>query len=151
MNEWIKKYFFLKCKIYCFIKTRWKHITKQYMGKRFINKIRTVALLHHEQEIHRRHFNYQQSTLLSRIWYFMGQHVILCACVHTPFSAGIGSYCYLSSCLVPEFPAFSPEVAALHQDCCLHREFNMFYSFCSNWSLDLLHSKSQWNRPHETQ
>lgn len=56
----------------------------------------------------------------------MGQYVIFCACVHTPFSAGIGSYCYLSSCLVPEFPTFSPEVAALHQGCCLHRKYDTF-------------------------
>jgi hypothetical protein len=52
---------------------------------------------------------------------FMGQYVISCAHVHTPFAAGTGSYCYLSSCLVPEFPTFSPEVVALPQDCHLHK------------------------------
>jgi len=60
----------------------------------------------------------------------MGQYVMFCAHVHTPLSTGTGSHCYLSSPLVPELLTFSLEGAALHQDCCLHRE-HVTYVQCS--------------------
>jgi hypothetical protein len=47
---------------------------------------------------------------------------MFCAHVHTPLSAGTGSYCYLSSFLAPELLTSSPEGAALHQDYSLRRE-----------------------------
>jgi hypothetical protein len=76
----------------------------------------SLEMLLHERELQRRHITYHQCTLLRRIRYFHGSVCnILYTCSYPIFSR------YWKLSLSFKFPAFSPEVAALHQGCCLQK------------------------------